>query len=263
MFWSPLTRRIAFWLIWFTVLVGIGHLFLHVDQKALEDRFGVHYTRWLDMNAEQSIATWFNVGLLQLAAGVAVLGAVAVATRRERIAWSALATAIFLLSLDEKISIHEALPQLLGMSQGDLVTHEWLIPGVAIALVALAALIPLLRPLPRPLVLGLLVAMVVYGSGAVGVELLSGIAVRTLEIDHPLRELMPVWGGSRRAWRCWAASWRSAPCCGTWNGSASWTSPAGAVSDARRQPAAAPPVADAGRPLRPARPATGSRSRRR
>ena len=43
------------------------------------------------------------------------------------------------------------------------------------------------------LVLGLLVAMVVYGSGAVGVELLSGIAVRTLEIDHPLRELMPVW----------------------------------------------------------------------
>lgn len=193
MFWSPLTRRIAFWLIWFTVLVGIGHLFLHVDQKTLEDRFGVHYTRWLDMNAEQSIATWFNVGLLQLAAGVAVLGAVAVATRRERIAWSALATAIFLLSLDEKISIHEALPQLLGMSQGDLVTHEWLIPGVAIALVALAALIPLLRPLPRPLVLGLLVAMVVYGSGAVGVELLSGIAVRTLEIDHPLRELMPVW----------------------------------------------------------------------
>ena len=94
MFWSPLTRRVAFWLTWFTVVVGIGHLFLHVDQKALEDRFGLHYTRWLDMNAEQSVATWFNVGLLQLAAGLAVLGAIAVATRRQRIAWSALATAI-------------------------------------------------------------------------------------------------------------------------------------------------------------------------
>lgn len=193
MFWSPLTRRVAFWLTWFTLVVGIGHLFLHVDQKSLEDRFGLHYTRWLDMNAEQSVATWFNVGLLQLAAGLAVLGAIAVATRRERIAWSALAVAIFLLSLDEKISIHEALPSLLGMGQGDLVTHEWLIPGVAIALAALAALVPLLRPMPRPLVLGLLSAMVVYGAGAVGVELLSGIAIRTLEIEHPLRQLMPVW----------------------------------------------------------------------
>lgn len=193
MFWTPLTRQVAFWLVWFTVLVGIGHLFLHVDQKTLEGAVGVHYTRWLDMNAEHSVSTWFNVGLLQLAAGLAVLGALAVPTRRERVAWSALAVALFLLSLDEKISIHEALPELLGMSQGELVTHEWLIPGVAIALVALAALVPLLRPLPRPLVLGLLIAMVVYGSGAVGVELLSGMAVRTLEIDHPLRQLMPVW----------------------------------------------------------------------
>lgn len=193
MFWSPLTRRVAFWLTWFTLVVGIAHLFLHVDQKSLEDRFGLHYTRWLDMNAEQSVATWFNVGLLQLAAGLAVLGAIAVATRRERVAWSALAIAIFLLSLDEKISIHEALPTLLGMGQGDLVTHEWLIPGVAIALAALAALVPLLRPMPRPLLLGLLGAMVVYGAGAVGVELLSGIAIRTLEIEHPVRQLMPVW----------------------------------------------------------------------
>ncbi|WP_131104328.1 hypothetical protein [Ornithinimicrobium sufpigmenti] len=193
MFWSPLTRRVAFWLTWCTVVIGIGHLFLHVDQKAIEDRFGLHYTRWLDMNAEQSVATWFNVGLLQLAAALAVLGAIAVATRRQRIAWSALATAIFLLSLDEKISIHEALPSLLGMDQGDLVTHEWLIPGVAVALTALLVLVPLLRPLPRPLVVGLLLAMVVYGSGAVGVELVSGAAVRTLDIEHPLRQLMPVW----------------------------------------------------------------------
>lgn len=193
MLWSPLTRRVSFWLVWFTAVLGIGHLFLHVDQKSLEDRFGLHYTRWLDMNAEQSVSTWFNVGLLQLVAGLAVLGAIAVGTRRERIAWGALAVAVFLLSLDEKISIHEALPDLLGMGQGDLVTHEWLIPGVVIALAALAALVPLLRPLPRPLVLGLLLAMVVYGSGAVGVELLSGIAVRTLELGHPLRELMPVW----------------------------------------------------------------------
>lgn len=193
MLWTPLTRRVAHWLVWCTLLVGIAHLLLHLDQRGLEDRFGQRHTRWLDMNAEQSVATWFNVGLLQLAAGLAVVGAVAVATRRERVAWSALAAAVLLLSLDEKISLHEALPELLGMDQGALVTHEWLVPGVAVALVALAALVPLLRPLPRPLVLGLLVALVVYGAGAVGVELLSGVAVRTLELGHPLRELMPVW----------------------------------------------------------------------
>ncbi|MGD8149739.1 hypothetical protein [Ornithinimicrobium sp. Y1694] len=50
-----------------------------------------------------------------------------------------------------------------------------------------------MRPLPRIVIIGLLMSMAVYGAGAVGVELLSGLAVRTLELEHPLRQLMPVW----------------------------------------------------------------------
>lgn len=191
--WSRSALRASWWLGLVVVLLGIPHLGLHLDQKRLEDRFGKTSTRWLDMNAEASVATWFNVGLLQLVVGLAVVAAVAAGTRRDRLAWASLATAVALLSIDEMISVHETLPALLGMSTGTLVTHEWLLPGVAIALVALAALTVLLRPLPRPALLGLLVALVVYGAGAVGVELLSGMAVRGLPIDHPGRLLMPVW----------------------------------------------------------------------
>lgn len=191
--WSRAALRVSWWLGFFVVLLGIAHLGLHLDQQRLEDRFGKDSTRWLDMNAEASVATWFNVGLLQLVAGLAVVAAVAASTRRDRVAWASLATAVALLSLDEKISVHETLPALLGMDTGSLVTHEWLLPGVGLALVALAVLTVLLRPLPRQVRLGLLVALVVYGSGAVGVELVSGMAVRGLEIDHPVRVLMPVW----------------------------------------------------------------------
>lgn len=191
--WSTAARRLSWWLCLCVVLVGIGHLGLHLDQKALEARFGLRQTQWLDMNAEHSVATWFNVGLLQLVAGLAVVAAVASARPRERWAWGSLAVAVALLSLDEKISIHESLPDLLGMAKGSLVTHEWLVPGVAIALVALVPLSVLLRPLPRQVILGLVVALLLYGGGAVGVELVSGLAVRALEIDHPVRQLMPVW----------------------------------------------------------------------
>lgn len=177
----------------FIGFLGVLHLALHYQEDAFEARFGRHYGRWLDMNAESSVATWFSVGLLQLVAALAVVAAAAVATRREQVAWGSLAVAVFLLSLDEKISIHEALPDLLGMTRGEMITHEWLVPGVAIALIALIALCFLLRPLPRPVIFGLLIAMAVFGAGAVGVELLSGIGVRSLDAGHPIRELMPVW----------------------------------------------------------------------
>jgi hypothetical protein len=193
MIWSPATRRISRWLVWFILALGALHFGLHINEPAVEARFGRHLPRWLDMNTETSIATWFNVGLLQLVAALAVVAAIAAATRRERVAWASLAVAVTLLSVDEKISIHESLPELLGMSQGDMATHEWLIPGVAIALIALLALTFLLRPLPRPVILGLLLAMTVYGAGAVGMETLSGMAVRSLEIGHPIRDLATVW----------------------------------------------------------------------
>lgn len=186
-------RRLGLWLCGFIVALGIAHLVLHSDQKALEERFGAYRTRWFDMNSEFSIATWFNVTLLVLVAALAAVAAVAGATPRIRLAWGSLAVAVALLSLDEKVSIHEVLPELLGMARGTLATHEWLVPGIIIALIGLGVLAFLMRPLPRPAVVGLLAAAAVYGVGAVGVELVTGLATRSLEITHPIRVLMPVW----------------------------------------------------------------------
>ncbi|MFX0537067.1 hypothetical protein ACQBAT_07000 [Ornithinimicrobium sp. Y1847] len=45
MFWSPLTRRIGHWLILLILVIGAGHLFLHLIEARLEARFGRHISR--------------------------------------------------------------------------------------------------------------------------------------------------------------------------------------------------------------------------
>lgn len=185
-------RLVVRWLLLGVALLGVGHLVLHLVEVPLTGALGVELTRWLDINSETSVATWFTIGLLQLAAMVMAVAAAA-SHGRQRAGWVALSVALLLLSLDEKILIHERLPVLLGMEQGSLPTHEWLLPGVLIALTALTVLLVLVRPLPRPVRGGLLLALLVYGSGAVGMELLSGLAVRQLDDGHLVRQLMPVW----------------------------------------------------------------------
>lgn len=180
------------WLVLGVVLLGAAHLVLHLVEAPLTGALGVELTRWLDINSETSVATWFNIGLLQLGAMLMVV-ACAASPVRERAGWAGLSVGLLLLSLDEKILIHERLPALLGMEHGSLPTHEWLLPGVLIALAALCVLLVLVRPLPGRVRMGLLLALVVYGSGAVGMELLSGLGVRQLDSQHLVRQLMPVW----------------------------------------------------------------------
>lgn len=134
------------------------------------------------------------VGILGAAlAALAMMVAAAASRTRERSGWLCLSVALLLLSLDEKVLIHERLPVLLGMEHGSLPTHEWLLPGILVALAALSALLVLVRPLPPQVRTGLLLALVVDGSGAVGMELLSGLGVRQLDSEHLVRHLMPVW----------------------------------------------------------------------
>lgn len=95
--------------------------------------------------------------------------------------------------IDEKVQVHEQLPELFGMSRGEGITHEWLIPGVIIAGLGVAVLTHFVRALDRRVRWGLFLALLVYAAGAVVVEGLSGIAVRELAPEHPLRTAMPLW----------------------------------------------------------------------
>lgn len=186
------TKRLMGWLAGGVVTLVVLHLLLH-GFSAWFDRMPIAVGRWLDMNSESSVATWYNIMLLGLVAALAALAAIASAEPRTRLAWGTLAVLVMLLSIDEKVQIHEQLPDLLGMTRGDMVTHEWVIPGTIIAGLGGVVLLYLFQALERPVRRGLLVAGLVYAAGAIAVEAVTGLATRTLALDHPARAAFPVW----------------------------------------------------------------------
>lgn len=182
----------AGWLMLGVAILGVLHMVLHSYEEQFEN-LPVPVGRWFDMNSESSIATWYNVVLLALVAAAALVAAVAEKRTRERRAWVVLGLLVGLLSIDEKVQVHEQLPELVGLARGEGLTHEWLLPGVILAGAGVAVLAVFLRPLDARVRRGLLVALLVYGAGAVLVEALGGLAVRTLPLEHPVRTAFPVW----------------------------------------------------------------------
>lgn len=173
-------------------VLGALHVVLHLNHDWF-DALPAGIGRWLDMNSESSLATWYNVSLLVLVAAAAALASAAQSDRRDRWAWGTLAVLVGLLSVDEKIQVHERLPALIGMRTGSLSTHEWLVPGGVLAGLGVIALVLLMRHLDRRVRRGMLLALMVYATGALVVEGLTGLAVRTLPIEHPIRVGVPVW----------------------------------------------------------------------
>ncbi len=179
--------------IWGTVVLSVLHIVLHLWNGQLEELWGKHITRWFDLNAETSVSTWFSVGLILLLGCSAGVAAASARSRATSVAWGVLAVLSLALSLDEKISIHEALPDLLGRERGAGITHEWLLPGVIIGGLAVLTAGWFLRSLDRVVKRGLVMAAGLFFGGAVGVELLSGMAIRVLGPEHLLSRAMPIW----------------------------------------------------------------------
>jgi len=189
---TPGARRLGRWLCAGVAVLAVLHVVLHLAHDWF-DALPANTGRWFDLNSESSIGTWFNMGLLLLVAAAAALAAVSATAPSARRAWGALAAAVALLSLDEQISVHERLPELVGLERDTLATHEWLIPGVALGLLGLGVLWVLGRALPSPVRRGLIVALIVYVTGAVVLEGLTGFAIRGLPLEHPVRAAVPVW----------------------------------------------------------------------
>lgn len=197
------------------------------------------------------------VGILGAAlAALAMMVAAAASRTRERSGWLCLSVALLLLSLDEKVLIHERLPVLLGMEHGSLPTHEWLLPGVLMALAALSALLVLVRPLPPQVRTGLLLASWSTAAAPWGWSCSAALVSDSSTASTWSGISCRSGSGSRRAWRCSAASWRSAPSWSTWSGSV-WARRSGLHGkqrDRRLCVGDRPVVTEQGQDLRPQQP---------
>lgn len=133
----------------------------------------------LDMDAEQTIPTWYSSSLLLLCAG---LLAVIAQIKMKNVApyryhWSLL-SAIFLgLSVDEAVGLHEKAIEPLRESFNltGLLYFSWIIPGIAFLLAFILLYIKFLRHLPKQTQNLFLIGGAIYVLGSIGIEMIGGM----------------------------------------------------------------------------------------
>ena len=146
----------------------------------LKERIGFHY--WhvsiFDLDEEESFGTWFSSGILAMAAALLLHQARVV--RAQGAAWGrwwlVLGIGFCVLSMDEVVGMHEYVNTLLDNTR-------WTVFGFAIfGLVALAYLPFLWHHRWRTALLFILAGLI-YGGGAVGVEHFTDAEVNSLHYN--------------------------------------------------------------------------------
>lgn len=163
-----------------TVLSMVSYLLWRAIAQSTPETFeDIHFWFYFfDVGREINVPTWFSAGLWILIGVLA--GYYARHAIRARISWGFFSFVAVFLSLDETLELHERL-DVLGNELARFVPVQlgftWVIPGVLIAGVLCALLLRLVLSLPRTVMAGLLVSGVVFVSGSVGAESLSGMAL--------------------------------------------------------------------------------------
>lgn len=137
----------------------------------------------LDVNEETSLSTWWTTCLAFVAALTAA-GLAASASHRETAAgWGVIGVGILAVSADEVLTVHEAAGERLRMLVGaDAAGNNvYALPAVLIVLVVGVIVLRLLSGLAPHVRRGMVGGVVIYLTGAAGVELLAGL---TTEVDE-------------------------------------------------------------------------------
>ena len=158
-----------------------------------DERFDLHYWQLaiFDLDEEESFGTWFSSGIL-FVAGVLLLNqarALRANGEREHRWWFVLGLAFVLLSVDEVVGMHELMNTLMEET-------PWTVVGFPVlALVGLSYLPFLWRYRGRTALL-FVIAGVIYGGGAVGVEHFTDAEVNSLHYNMwtALEEGMEMYG---------------------------------------------------------------------
>ena len=155
-----------------------GYVLSKPVEHVCADRACQELVRWLDLDQEANLPTWFS-STLWLVAG-AIAGVVGAGESKWRWHWFALGALCAFMSLDEASQFHEIFGTMLGdqVSANRFLFYNWIFYGLAVVLAAGAAFLPFLRAIPRSTALRFVLAGAVFVSGAVGLEMI-GAASKT------------------------------------------------------------------------------------
>jgi hypothetical protein len=146
---------------------------------------GTELTRlaFLDLDGEVSFPTWFSSFVMLLCAALLWLISQSPGPSqdpRDRHRWRLLSGIFVYLSVDETVSVHEAIGNIMAGLSGSSSFGDarWILVFVPLAIALCAYLVPFLRRLPRRSALQMMVAGAVFVAGAAGIEALNA-AFRT------------------------------------------------------------------------------------
>ncbi len=184
----------------FTVLLAT-HLVVMVLRLELDRDYLLGIAPRLDFDHEGTVPAWFNGLLLAVASAVTFLWAryAASADRPLTARLIVIGLAFAFLSFDEVAALHERL-SFLGSGQGLTRLGGWTVLYVPLAVVLGLWLVPLLLRVPRPTAIILVLAGVMFVSGAV---LLEGLGTKIVETiaGVPITQVSPEqWAEIRRNW---------------------------------------------------------------
>ena len=133
----------------------------------LKERFGFHYWQlaFFDLDEEESFGTWFNSGILMMAA-VLLLHQARVLRAQEGAWhrwWLVLGIGFLAMSVDEVAGMHEFVNTMMGST-------PWTVIGFPILVLVALAYLPFLWHHRWRTALLFCLAGAIYGGGAVGVE---------------------------------------------------------------------------------------------
>jgi len=150
--------------------------------------------RHFNLDSEMNFGAWFS-SMMMLCSALLLMAIAArakAAADRHWVYWALLAAVFMLFSLDETTSIHEtAIDPLRGAlgstsGTGGIFYWAWVIPALVLVPLFAAAYIPFLLALPRRSAALFIAAGGLFVSGALGFELLSGLAISAAGESAPL-----------------------------------------------------------------------------
>jgi hypothetical protein len=171
--------RVTRALVSIVILLVLANIVVQVSRYLLgfPDLFGLVHQ--FDMNDEGNVPTYFSGCMLLLATTLLCIIAYYAWCTRARFAlqWAVLASVFFYLSADEMAELHELagsnLARLVGIFDVRAY-YVWVIPVVGLVFLFSALYLPFLMHLKPIFRVRFALAAVIYASGALGVELISG-----------------------------------------------------------------------------------------
>ena len=175
------------------VVLALG-IAAYAVQVATDHNNVLGFLRLFDVGSEQSIPTYVSTVYLLLASALLFLlyrGERQTDTGHHRY-WLFLSFLFLFLSMDESISIHENFGRVYGfLVARELIppmmnSHEWLPFGILFVIAIAVIVIPFLRRLPVDTAKYMLIAAVVFLSGAIGFEFLGALMLEFEIVDSKL-----------------------------------------------------------------------------